>query len=546
MLLRLIGLGGLCAGAVLGALVLSGCGSRGEIPVSAAVAPPVAECVTVRRQSAPAAVELPGAVVPVRSVTLTAPLAGQVQVLAEEGARVGPGAEVAVLEPPGLAKQESAARAALDAAERRKAGTRTGVRQAETENSLAVSTLEQTLKAAEAERDRRKALLDAAELQAQTEPARLQAQVLGAEARVRLLKSGERAQRIRQLEAGLQVARAELANAKTLLKRSRDLYAKGYVSRADLDSSILTVQRAEANETAHEEELTLQKEGQHPEAIAEAEQQAEMARQALRAAQALANQVIERKADLAAAEAEAARAARNLENARSNRLAVVRAGEEAAVSDAEARRARMEYLEARERLAQSRVRAPFSGQVVRRRARPGETVTPGSPLLELVDPIGLQFEATVSEAEVARLHAGDRLQVSVPAVTPAALSGRVAQIILAADRMQHGYRVKIALERAVGLRPGMLGTARLTRPSAVARFSLPVSTLRRYFPAESRAELLVLEGDVPAVREVRTGTSQGEQVEIVSGLRDGDRVIVSDPGGTVPGQRVQVREVERP
>src|SRR4051794_29969640 len=232
-----------------------------------AAQPPEVEVVTVRAEREASVVEMPGAVAAVRAVTLMAPVGGRGRVLADQGAQLSSGAEAAALEVPGLPESVSAARASVDAAERRQSGARTGVSQAQREQETSVAALEQTLAAAEAERDRRKSVLTEAQLQAQTEPARLKAQLLGAEAHLRQLQSGEREQRIRQLVALLEVADAEQRTAEQQLKRQRRLYAQGYISRAELELSELGVERARANQVTHAEELRLAREGAHPEAI---------------------------------------------------------------------------------------------------------------------------------------------------------------------------------------------------------------------------------------------------------------------------------------
>jgi RND family efflux transporter MFP subunit len=524
----------------------AGCGPPAPAPAVVAAPALEVEYVTVRPQRSTSIVELPGVVVPERSATLTAPMGGQIRTLAEEGARVATNAQVALLATPGLPEQLSAARAAVDAAERRRSGAETAVRQASTELDESVSVLEQTLKAVEAERNRRKELLAEAELQAEAEPERLRAQAQAAEARVRLLKSGERPQRIRQLQASLDVARAEAKVAAVQLQRTRSLFGQGYVSKRDVETAELTLQRARASELQHVEEVRLQSEGAHPEAIAEAEQQAEAARQALKNAGGLKLQVSQRRAELAGADADVAKAVQNLSHARTNHLAITRARDEAAATGADARRSSMEMAEAKERLAQSTVRAPFAGQVVQRRARPGETVVAGAPLLEVVDAGRLAFEATVTDADIARVRLGAAVPVVVASVSPRPLPGRVREIIGTSDPVKRTYRVKIELLSAAQLRPGMIGVARLPSPGASPGLRLPVAALRHHVPSEHRGEVWVLEGDHPVIREVQLGTQGATHVVIASGVRSGERVVVSDPAAVDLSRPVRAREVTSP
>src|SRR5204862_7043092 len=156
--------------------------------------------------------------------------------------------------------------------------------------------LKQTLKGAEAERDGRRGTLAEAQLQATTDPARLRAQLRAAEAHVRQLRSGEREQRVRQLEADVDVAHKELQVALSQYRRIQDLRQRGLESEASVETARLTAQRARASESQRIEDLRLAHEGAHPEAIKEGEEQVEAARQSLAAAEGLAQQVSERKA----------------------------------------------------------------------------------------------------------------------------------------------------------------------------------------------------------------------------------------------------------
>ena len=523
---------------------LSGCGGNATAAAPKTSAISEVDVLTIRSTRTAGVTELPGAVTPIREVTLTAPIAGQVVNIAEEGARVTSSQVAATLDVPGLPEQVSATRAAVTAAEQKGAAAQTTVRQVETDAETSVQTLEQNLASARAERDRRKSMLAEARLQAGTEPAKLQAQLEASEAKVRFLQSGEREQRIKQAQAELETARAEQEQAEQELRRNRGLWARGFISQREVELSALTVKRAKAHTLMVEEEMKLQKEGAHPEAIREAQRNVDAARQQRREADTLQETVKQREAELAQSEAELAKAELALKNARENRLPITRARQEAEASQAEARRSRLELAEAQQRLSRSAVRSPISGQVVKRLARPGETVAVGAPLAQIVDPDGLMFQASVPDTLLARVRQGAPIQVLVPAVSPKPLPARVQEVILSSDPAHREYRVRIALEHPSGLRPGMAGTARLNLPSDAPGLRIPVGSLVRHFPREGRGEVLVLAGDRTSVREVKLGAVTGEQVEVTGGLLPGDRVVVMLPGGLDAGATVRAREVQ--
>src|SRR5207249_1959521 len=119
-----------------------GCVSR-RVQAKSEVASPVVEVLytTVRSISSRTVVELPGVVTAVRSVTLKAPVAGEVTSVAEEGSRLSSGGVAARLTATGLPAAVMTAGAALEAADRQRASARTAVSQATREAAATVTTL---------------------------------------------------------------------------------------------------------------------------------------------------------------------------------------------------------------------------------------------------------------------------------------------------------------------------------------------------------------------------------------------------------------------
>src|SRR5439155_1045993 len=109
------------------------------------------------------------------------------------------------------------------------------------------------------------------------------------------------------------------------------------------------------------------------------------------------------------------------------------------------------------------LRAPFDGVVTRKTADPGALATPGSPLLVVEDTRGYRLEASVDEGEVRLVHPGQSAEVSLDALGAAALSGRVTEIVPAADPSSRTFTVKIQLPADSRIRSGLFGRARLPR-----------------------------------------------------------------------------------
>lgn len=193
-------------------------------------------------------------------------------------------------------------------------------------------------------------------------------------------------------------------------------------------------------------------------------------------------------------------------------------------------RAQVAALEAR--LDQMTVRAGISGIVLKRDVEPGDLAVPGRTLIELGDPAQARITATVDERDIVRVHPGQVALLSTDALPGKVLRGQVREITPGGDPSQRAFRVRIAID---------------PRDSLPFGLTLEINVVTR----EHARALLVpagafVDGKVWLVRDrhavltpVRTGITGTEKVEILSGLKAGDSVIVNPPEGLKDGARVR-------
>ena len=193
----------------------------------------------------------------------------------------------------------------------------------------------------------------------------------------------------------------------------------------------------------------------------------------------------------------------------------------AATARAQAAQARDALAEARVRLGETEVRAPFDGVVVARRVDPGDTAGPGAPVALLQDPSTLRLEADVSEHCATPLAIGAELPVRV-GTPPSDLTARIEELAPVADPTSRTRHVKAVLPPDAALRPGAFASLRLACGTHAA-IVVPAAAVRRAGQLET---VRVLLDGAPVVRSVRTGKTIGGQVEILSGLNAGDVVVV--------------------
>lgn len=241
------------------------------------------------------------------------------------------------------------------------------------------------------------------------------------------------------------------------------------------------------------------------------------------------------QARLEQAEAQNEQASRDLERVRTLAEKQVASKQELDNAQARARVAEAALREARTMLGYVNVTAPFDGVVSRRLAEVGDLAAPGKPLLEIEDRGELRFEADVPEALIGMVNAGDTIEVTIPTLdkTFPAIVGEVSPTADAASRT---FLVKLDLPASPDLRAGQFGRAAVPVGEAKSLRIPAAAILRR-----GQMEIVFVNDNGKArLRLVRTGKSFPDGVEILSGLSEGDSVILTNPAGLVDGQSLEV------
>ena len=177
-----------------------------------------------------------------------------------------------------------------------------------------------------------------------------------------------------------------------------------------------------------------------------------------------------------------------------------------------------------------RIRSPLRGVVTIRQAEVGVLASPGTPLLTIEDHTRYRLEANVEEAMLGRIHLGEPVRVAIDALGIQEVVGRVGEIQPGSDPGSRSSVVKIELPENAGkegavpiLRSGLFGKARfpigqkqgITIPQ---RAIVEQGQLLQVFVVDPKGRAYM--------RMIRTGKTFGDRVEVLSGLNDGDRIIV--------------------
>ncbi len=189
--------------------------------------------------------------------------------------------------------------------------------------------------------------------------------------------------------------------------------------------------------------------------------------------------------------------------------------------------------EAETMLSYAKVTAPFDGVVTRKLADVGDLAMPGKPLLEIEAPTSLRFEADLPEAILDRVKLGEKMPVRLAKV----IEGTVSEISPVADPVSRTFNVKLDLPAMEGLRTGQFG--RVSVPVAETKLLLvPQSAVLKRGQMEI---VFVAKDGKAALRLVKTGKVLDGRVEVLSGIEEGEQVIVSDIARLADGQPVTVQ-----
>lgn len=192
--------------------------------------------------------------------------------------------------------------------------------------------------------------------------------------------------------------------------------------------------------------------------------------------------------------------------------------------------------EAEALLGYTKVIAPFDGVITRKYVDVGDLASPGKPLLEMEDARDLRLEADVPEAVISHLALGDKLGVRVSGLTND-LDGVISEIAPSADPNSRTFLVKLDLPTTPSLRAGQFGRAAMPVGETSA-LRAPASAMVQ----RGQMELVfVVVNDHAQLRIVKTGKHIGNEVELVSGVDAGERVVVDGAGNLVDGQPLTIK-----
>ena len=189
----------------------------------------------------------------------------------------------------------------------------------------------------------------------------------------------------------------------------------------------------------------------------------------------------------------------------------------------------------------TKITAPFDGVVTRRYTDPGSMIQAGTasqaqPLLRLSDNYQLRLDFPVSVDNVQNVHVGDPVDVQIESLGDKTFTGKISRFTDRVDDTTRTMTVEMEVPNPkLELIPGMYATVVLKadqRPHAVA---IPVEAVS----AGKSTVLIVNANHEVEQRTITLGMETPTSYEVLSGVNEGDLVLIGDTSQLKPGEKVE-------
>ena len=532
---------------VISVLAIHGCG-RGDGPEQQAPGEAAAEADAIPVTVTPAVLgsiddtlEISGTIQATDEVDVVSEASGKVsQVNADVGDYVRRGSTLVQVDMQVAAAQRDQAAAGVQSARASLSQAQQALQLTDATTSSAVRQAEVGVTAAQERLEQARAAARLVESQVNSAVAQAQTAVRSAEAQLADVRAGARDQERRQAEAQVAQAKASLDLAEQTFNRYQRLLDGGVISQQQFDEVRTQYRLAQQAHQQALEQLSLVEEGPRSEQVRLAELNVEQARQRLAQAQANCTQIEVAQQDVRAAEegvrqaregVTAARAGRGQVDVQERQVAAARAG--GGQAPASERRAAAQP-------SQHVGRSPISGTVSARFVDPGEGAAFGQPLMSIVSQDMLYVEASVSEQDLSRVDVGQSAEVTVDGLPDEVFSGEIITIEPAVDPESRTGTVRVRImDSGDRIRTGMFARAKIT---AQRREGTVIVSRDALMTEDGLNYAFTVEDGTAARRDVEIGLQDASRVEVVSGLREGDEVVIQGQDQLEDGDRVTIAE----
>ena len=210
------------------------------------------------------------------------------------------------------------------------------------------------------------------------------------------------------------------------------------------------------------------------------------------------------------------------------------------VADASYSQARSELAITERQVGRTQIAAPISGRIAKRHADAGAIVASGTPLYTIVDDSVFEFRSSVASGDFGKVKVGETVVVTVDALPGFVTDGEVNRIAPQVDARSRSFEIIIRVPGKPQLVSGLFARAQVKVRDVPGSLTVPPAALLRDGSDPTKAQTYVVANNKVERRDVLVGVEVPDAVQVTSGLKAGEVVVVDPPSALGPGTQVQV------
>jgi len=197
--------------------------------------------------------------------------------------------------------------------------------------------------------------------------------------------------------------------------------------------------------------------------------------------------------------------------------------------------ARIRVQQSGQQVGEGTIKAPISGIIILKNGEVGEYANPGASLATVVDIYNLKAVVFVSEKDVYQLKLGQPATITADVLPGKSLTGKVSFISPVSDE-NHNYRVELSVSnKAAELKAGTYIYVNFDLGNNFTALQIPKIAL---VEGTKNPYVYVLNNEQAFVRKITVGREVGENIEVLSGLKEGNEVVTSGQINLVDGSKI--------
>lgn len=187
------------------------------------------------------------------------------------------------------------------------------------------------------------------------------------------------------------------------------------------------------------------------------------------------------------------------------------------------RTAEIQKKQIQKQLRSTTITAPFAGVITKKMVDLGSVIGGGTPLVEITDISSLKLTVSVPERDILKFKMNQTVQVKADIYGQRTFEGRVTNVSVQADK-SHNFKVQITVKNSQQeLMAGMYGSVSLSNSQSVTAMAIPRKAL---VGSSKNPQVYVIRNGKAILTSFNAGTSDGDYIEVISGILRTDRIVV--------------------